>query len=140
LPFALALLAAAGCSGDPQKPYPVRGVIVFENEQPAKELAGYSVSFMPVSGQGLPSSFGNVEEDGSFVLSCKKKGDGAIAGKHHVVVSPPEPEDEGGDKPRRRPALSKVSLDPTTTTQEVTIEPGSNDIILKVKRALMSTK
>jgi hypothetical protein len=68
LPLAMALLAAAGCSSDPQKPYPVKGVIVNENGQPAKELAGYSVSFMPASGEGLPSSFGNVEEDGTFVL------------------------------------------------------------------------
>jgi hypothetical protein len=136
----LALLAAAGCSSDPQKPYPVKGVIVFENEQPAKELAGYSVSFLPVSGQGLPSSFGNVEEDGTFVLSCKKKGDGAVAGKHHVVISPPEPEDEEGDKPRRRPGHPKVSLDPATATQEVTVEPMSNDITLKVKRAASSSK
>jgi hypothetical protein len=141
LQFALvALLAAAGCSGDPQQPYPVNGVIVFEDGQPAKELAGYSVSFMPASGEVLPSSFGTVEEDGTFVLSCKKKGDGAVAGKHHVVLSPPAPEDEEGDRPRRRPALSKVSLDPATATQEVTVEPKSNDITLKVKRAASSTR
>jgi hypothetical protein len=140
LPFALALLAVAGCSSDPRMPYPVKGVIIYENGQPAKELAGYSVSFMPASGEGLPSSFGNVEGDGTFVLSCKKKGDGAVAGKHHVVVSPPEPEDEEGDKPKRRPALSKVSLDPATAAQEVTVEPKSNDITLKVKRAASSTK
>jgi hypothetical protein len=140
LPFAFALLAAAGCSGDPQRPYPVRGVIVFENGEPAKELAGYSVSFLPTSGEGLPSSFGTVEADGTFVLSCKTEGDGAVAGKHHVVVSPPEPEDQEGDKPRRRPARSKVSLDPATTTQEVTVEPKSNDMTLKVKRAASSAK
>ena len=89
-PLAWALLAAAGCSSDPHKPYPIKGVILFENGQPAKELAGYSVTFMPTSGEGLPSSFGNVEEDGTFVLSCKRQGDGAVAGKHQVVVAPVE--------------------------------------------------
>jgi hypothetical protein len=140
VPLALALLAAAGCSSDPHKLYPIKGVIVFENGQPAKELAGYSVTFTPTSGEGLPSSFGNVEEDGTFILSCKKKGDGAVAGKHQVVVAPPEPEDEEGDKPRRRPPQPKVSLDPATAVQEVTVEPKSNDITLKVKKSASSTK
>src|SRR5262249_39381849 len=56
-------LAAAGCSSDPHRPYPVRGVIVFEDDQPAKELAGGSVSFSPLSAEPLGSSIGKIEED-----------------------------------------------------------------------------
>src|SRR5262245_36565945 len=99
----LAVLVTAGCSGDPNKPYPVRGVIVFENGQPAKELVGGSVTFVPLPeepGSGIAS--GTIAEDGTFVLSSKKEGDGAVAGKHRVVIEPPGLESQGDDAPRRR--------------------------------------
>jgi hypothetical protein len=104
-PLALVLLAAAGCSGDPATPHPVKGTVVFEDGQPAKELAGYAVSFTPAAGGGLPSSYGHIEQDATFALSCKKDSDGAVAGKHRVVISPPDPfEGGGGDERGSSPA------------------------------------
>src|SRR6516165_5975462 len=99
-PLALVLLAAAGCSGGPATPYPVKGTVVFEDGQPAKELAGYAVSFTPPAGGGLPSSYGHIEQDATFVLSCKKDSDGAVAGQHRVVISPPDPSEGGGGDSR----------------------------------------
>jgi hypothetical protein len=139
LALALAVLAMAGCSSDPDKPYPVRGVILFEDGQPAKELAGGSVTFTPIpQEEGRRLSSGSIEEDGTFILSCKKEGDGAVAGKHRAVIEPPEREGEDDDAPRRRPL--KAILDPKTAVQEVTVEPKSNQITLKVKRAGPSTR
>jgi hypothetical protein len=138
LVLVLAGLATAGCSSDPNKPYPVRGVIVFEDGQPAQELAGGSVTFAPLPAAGRMISSGTIAADGTFVLSCKQEGDGAVAGKHRMVIEPPEREGEAGDAPRRRPL--KAIIDLQTAVQEVTVEPKSNQITLQVKRAAPGTK
>jgi hypothetical protein len=138
LVLVLAVLTTAGCSSDPNKPYPVRGVIVFEDGQPARELAGGSVTFAPIPEEGRAISSGSIAEDATFVLSCKKEGDGAVAGKHRMVIEPPEREGDAGDAPRRRPL--KAIIDLQTAVQEVTVEPKSNQITLKVKRAAPRTK
>jgi hypothetical protein len=134
----LAALTTAGCSSDRDKPYPVRGVIVFEDGQPARELAGGSVTFAPISDEGRMISSGTIAEDATFVLSCKKEGDGAVAGKHRLVIEPPEREGNTGDAPRRRPL--KAIIDLQTAVQEITVEPKSNEITLKVKRAAPRAK
>src|SRR5262249_17502494 len=67
--------------------------------QPTKELAGGSVSFSPISAEPLGSSIGKIEGDGSFRLSCRRENDGAVAGKHQVTITPPEPEDQDDDRP-----------------------------------------
>jgi hypothetical protein len=134
----LAVLVTAGCSSDPNKPYPVRGAIVFEDGQPAKELAGGSVTFAPIPEDGRMISSGGIAEDGTFVLSCKKEGDGAVAGKHRVVIEPPEREGDTGDTPRRRPL--KAIIDLKTAVQEVTVEPKKNQITLTIKKAAPRTK
>jgi hypothetical protein len=131
----LAGLTAAGCSSDPHRPHPVRGVVVYEDGQPAKELAGGSVSFSPLSTEPLGSSIGKIEEDGSFRLSCLRENDGAVAGRHQVTITPPEPADQDDDRPAARRARPRVVIDPATAVQEVTVEPKSNEITLKVRRA-----
>lgn len=129
----LVVLTATGCSGGPDKPYPVRGVVVYEDGQPAKELAGGSVTFAPTSSEAVHKiSSGTIEEDGTFVLSYKQDGDGAVAGRHTATIEPPGLEGEEDDPRRRRPRLV---LQPDTAAQEVTVEPKSNQITLKVRKA-----
>jgi hypothetical protein len=55
-----------------------------------------------------------------------------------MVIEPPEREGDTGDAPRRRPL--KAIIDLQTAVQEVTVEPKSNQITLKVKRAPPRTK
>jgi hypothetical protein len=140
MPLALALLAAASCSGGSATPHPVKGTVVFEDGQPAKELAGYAVSFVPAEGDGLPSSYGHIEQDGTFILSCKKDSDGAVAGKHRVVISPPDPFEGGGGDNRIHPPPMKAVMDPATAEQEIVVEPKSNNVTLKIKRATGRTR
>ena len=131
--LALAALGVTGCSGDPNRPYPVRGVVVFADGRPAKELAGGSVTFVPISEPERAVSSGTINEDGTFTLSCRREGDGAVAGTHRVEVAPPGKEDEDDNPKAGRP---RVALDPSTAVQKVTVEPRSNEITLKVKRAV----
>lgn len=135
--LALAALGVTGCSGDPNRPYPVRGVVVFEDDRPAKELAGGSVTFVPISEPERAVSSGTINEDGTFTLSCRREGDGAFPGTHRVEVAPPAKEDEDDNPKARRP---RVALDASTAVQEVTVEARSNEITLKVKRAGPKTR
>lgn len=128
----LAVVATAGCSGDPDPCYPVRGVLVYEDGQPAKELVGGSVTFTPLE-QGRKISSATIEEDGTFVLSSMRDSDGAVAGKHQAVIEPPGLEDQDDDSPSRRPL--PAIIDPASAAQEVTVEPKSNDITITVKKA-----
>jgi len=78
-------------------------------------------------------SSATIAPDATFVLSCKRDGDGAVAGKHRAVIEPPEREGDLGDAPRRRPLQAIIDLQ--TATQEIAVEPKSNEITLRVKRA-----
>lgn len=135
IPLLLAGLTISACSNDPNRPYPVRGVILFEDDQPAKELAGGLVTFALISESGGGSSVGAIGEDATFSLSFKREGDGAVAGRHRVTISMPEPEDGEDDKPKKRRRPLKAIIDPATANQEFNVEPTSNTITLKVKRA-----
>lgn len=126
------MLVSSGCSSDPNRPYPVRGVVQFEDGTPAKELAGYGINFALVSEKGGGSSVGTIDDNGAFVLSHKAENDGAVAGKHQVTFTAPEADDdEDSRKTRARP---KNILHPDSAVLEVTVEPRSNNLTLKVKK------
>lgn len=131
--LSLLVVVAAGCAADPNRPYPVRGVVKFDDGQPAKELAGYLVNFSLISAKGGGSSIGTIDQGGAFVLSHKSEADGAVPGKHRVTFSAPEP-DEDEDSRKARRVQPKALIHPDSAVQEVTVEPRSNNITLTVKR------
>src|SRR5205085_1060070 len=92
-----------GCA-DPRRPYPVKGTILFEDGQPARELANYLVTFE--SSELHASSVGVVAEDGTFQLKTLKENDGAIPGSYRVTLTPPLTPEMQGD--RRRPRAKGV--------------------------------
>jgi hypothetical protein len=126
---AVAALVAAGCGGGPDTPYPVQGT-VYLDEEPARELAGGTVTFN--STELHKSASGEIQADGTYRLGTLKPGDGAIPGKYQVTVSPPE-KAGGGERGGRRPAAKPVSFrgpkDP-----EVTVERKTNDIPIRLER------
>lgn len=72
-----AVLVASGCGSDT---VPVRGKVTF-NDQPVPEG---TVTFYPEAG-GRPSS-GQIQPDGTYQLSSKEPGDGALIGEHKVTI------------------------------------------------------
>ena len=127
-----AALFAGGCASDANKPFPVRGVIVYEDDgKPVTGLAGGSITFMPATGEGRPSS-SSIKADATFVLSCMREDDGALPGKHRVEIELPEP--GVGDVPKKARPPARQSIDPASAIQEVTVEAKSNSITIKVKK------
>jgi hypothetical protein len=135
LSIGLALAATAGCA-DPKRPYPVKGAIVFEDGQPARELANYLVTFE--SSELHASAVGIVAEDGTFQLRTLKENDGAIPGAYRVTLTPPPLPEKQAD--RRLPRMKGTRIiDPRygnsdTTDLAANVEQRKNDITLQVKR------
>ena len=101
LSILLFFMAVAGCSGGP-KIVPVSGKIVYMDGTLATNLAGYTVEFESIDGKidsKRVSANGTVTKEGTFMLTTLKEGDGALVGKHRVLISPPGADGDTPSKP-----------------------------------------
>jgi hypothetical protein len=122
---------AAGCGGGADSLYPVRGTVYLDG-QPAKELAGATVTFS--SSELHRSASGEIQADGTYCLGSLTKDDGAIPGKYQVTVSPPERAGGGGgERGKGRPGAKGFAFEQPTNL-EVTVEPRTNDIPIQLQR------
>ena len=131
----LALLLLPGCGGGGRKEglAPVTGQITYDG-QPVP--AGH-IYFYPVDGKR--SSSGSIEADGKYALTSYTSGDGALIGKHKVVIDAkepgaplPNPDDPDAFKPGaiKPPAriLPAQYYDQATTPLEVDVKDEDNVI------------
>jgi|SRR5579884_110069 len=125
----LALVVAAGC-GSGNKPYPVRGRLVYDdNDQPVKELANYDVTF---TSEALgKSARGTIRQDGSFELGSLSEKDGAYPGEYVVILTQPhrKPERVGGD-----PVVDLAYEDPARTDLKAEVKRESNEFTFRLRR------
>ena len=75
----------AGCQPSGPTAYPASGRVVFSDKSP---LTSGNIEFAPVEGEIRTSARGMIEEDGSFRLSTFSEADGALAGRHRVLIIP----------------------------------------------------
>jgi hypothetical protein len=59
--------------------------VVFADKTP---LPGGNIEFAPVEGKIRTSARGQIEENGTFTLTTFRSSDGAIEGKHRVLIIP----------------------------------------------------
>ncbi len=113
----VACVAAVGCSNQPQVA-PVRGFVTMNG----KPLAGGRIMFAPIaSGEDKNvghSAMGQIQQDGSFVLTTYEDGDGALVGSHYPVVMENRQEDEP-NSPRRTVPGPKIGV---VTMNHITFE------------------
>jgi hypothetical protein len=81
-PLALALVCglAAGCGSGNMKTAKVKGVITYKS----KPVPSGTITFVPEG--NAPSATGQIKPDGSFELTTYTSGDGAVLGKHTVMI------------------------------------------------------
>lgn len=127
-------IGLAGCGG----PHlcPVRGKIVYPDGSPAKDLAGYTVTFesvdqAPTEQKPGISAWGVVEADGTFQIGTYRPGDGALPGRHRVAICPPP---FLADQPPPPPVIPLKYASFQTSGLEVVIQPGPNELTLQVER------
>jgi len=151
LPLAVALVCgAAGCGGK-DKPIPVEGVVLLD-DQP---LAGATVTFAPLAEEGVPAT-GRTGQDGKFTLATGDGRSGALPGEYKVMVSkaeamelpggqaPKSPEEieqmmmKGRGKDRHTPQQKKRTADPLAryrsdnTPLRQTV-PATGKVVLKLE-------
>jgi hypothetical protein len=94
------VLVVAGC-GKGRPVAPVRGTVTLDG----KPLPGGRIMFEPIaSGPNKivgKAAFGQIQSDGSFVLSTYEEGDGAVVGSHHPVIFGNRVEDPRVENPKR---------------------------------------
>lgn len=126
-----AAISLSGCGPKaPPKPVPVKGTVVFRG----KPLANARVSFYG-PGAPLPAS-GDTNDNGEFVLTMYKDGDGALVGENKVtVISLPK---SGGAlaSPPDPTKIAKGEVDPGANAK---IPKAGPDIIPKVYGDLAHT-
>lgn len=120
---AMVLSFVVGCGGGPAV-YPVSGTVKFPDGRP---LAQGWVEFRPFHAEPTHSARGQIASDGRFQLTTFTPNDGALPGKHRVLLVPPEPTGaveigEGGAFPqvidRRFRSFETSGLEFTVTQDE----------------------
>src|SRR5262249_52680611 len=94
---ALALLVAlAGCGSGQMKTAVVKGKVTYKGAP----VPNGTISFIPDSG---PAATGEIQRDGTYTLTTYRSGDGAVLGKHTVVIVAMQ--DQGDRLPEARTPL-----------------------------------
>jgi hypothetical protein len=79
--LALGPLLLSGCSDGIPKRYPVSGTVKFADGSPVK------TGTLELGGNGSRwTASGEIQRDGSFVLTTVNKGDGAVPGEYRAVI------------------------------------------------------
>ncbi|HEX5103556.1 MAG TPA: hypothetical protein VFV87_07085 [Pirellulaceae bacterium] len=125
----LALGLVVGCGGSGPAKAPVKGKVL-AGGQPV--TAG-RLTFAPADGiDGAVPIVGQIQTDGTFVMSTDRPGDGIAIGKHLIAYTAPDAEvteTENGADP-----IVKLSPYARLVVQqgEVEVKPGENDLIVEL--------
>ncbi|HVK16948.1 MAG TPA: hypothetical protein VM533_08355 [Fimbriiglobus sp.] len=119
-----ALWAAAGCGGEKRaRTARVNGKVTYKG----KAVPNGTVTFIPASGG--PSATGEIAKDGTFSMTTYSSGDGAILGKHKVVIVAMQ--DMGEKLPEERvplppPIVPNRYTNPATSPLTAEVQDGEN--------------
>lgn len=128
------LVIIAGCGDGHPKTYPVNGKVVFADGSPL--TTGGVVLCQSVVVEGAPvNARGAINTDGTFTLTTFVDGDGAISGKHRVLVRAKRDTADFTE----RGMLPRPIIDPKlesfeTSGLEFSVEDKDNEWKLIVKR------
>jgi hypothetical protein len=123
--------ALAGCGqSDGIETAHVRGIVKLDGRPYG---LGGSVIFQPELRGKM--AHGTIQNDGSFVLTTFKEGDGAAVGKNKVAVKPPVPKfvDEFKDAPATKSPLPAKYGSPVTSNLVYDVKPGEkNEFVIEL--------
>jgi hypothetical protein len=131
---AFIVISSIGCTNPEDKTYPVRGMVRFPDGQVLREG---SVEF-EIKGREKPvTARGVIGPDGSFVLGTFEIDDGALVGKHRVVVIADYVIGSGAERPGLIPEskLHSKYRDFRTSELEVIVKPEPNNVFIDVEYA-----
>lgn len=130
----LVAICSVGCSDSSRRTYPVRGIVRFPD---GKILRDGSVEFEIIGRETPVTATGVIEPDGSFVLGTYELDDGALAGKHRVVVISDYDIGSGAERPGfiPPPTLHPRYRDYRRSDLVYEVKPQTNNIVIEVEYA-----
>ena len=131
----VALVSAEGCGPrHPAETNPVSGNVVFADGEPLATGGLILLESFEAEGQQF-NARGEIQADGTFRLSTFDQGDGAVAGRHRVLVRAKRDETdwfERGIVPR--PVIDPRFENFESSGLEFTVEQGNNTFTVRVDR------
>lgn len=132
LGISLAVAALTGCGEAATSKAQVKGKVTV-NGEPVK---GGTIVIAPAIGSGELAS-GDVQPDGTFVMSTSKANDGAPIGKARISYKPPKVEYAGTpddwDSSKGDPPRPKSEYEGMTPKQgEIEVKEGSNELTVEL--------
>jgi hypothetical protein len=123
----------SGCGAAKLPTYPVSGKVTLPDGKP---LAGGWIEFRAKDATPPVSARGQIQADGTFELGTYEPGDGAVAGQHQAVITPPQPvidRDELRGPPPSPIDLKYCRYDTSPLTFAVAAERGKNQFEVRVE-------
>ena len=116
----LGICSGCGAKGSGTMPtlIPVKGKVTFKGQP----LSKGTVHFEP-DDYGRPAT-GELQSDGTFVLTTLTEGDGVVAGHHRVCITDTDAKSKSGALPKKYAILgaSKLEADVSEQNKEFTFE------------------
>ena len=131
---AMCLMSLPGCGDANRQIYPVSGVVRFPD---GKLLRSGSVEFEIIGRKPPITATGVISSDGRFVLGTNEIDDGALIGKHRVVVVSYHNIGNGAERPGRIP---KAQLHPRYSQYRTSgltwdVKAEENEVVIEVEYA-----
>jgi hypothetical protein len=131
--FLIVAVSLAGCgprSVTLMATVPVKGKVLLADGEPVR--AG-RVTFVPKDADmGGAEPFGDLQKDGTFVLSTQKQGDGAVPGRYVVYIDPIDYRSASPKKLTANPVPERYRRS-ATSDLVVEVRAGEDDLTLKLK-------
>ena len=127
------LCCLSGCSVDSSpETFPVRGMVRLAD---GTLLRGGVVEFEVMSLTKLVTARGKIGADGMFQLGTFKDGDGALPGKHRVVVITHYQIGSGAERPGEIPErkLDSKYNDFATSSLVIEVKREENEVVIQLK-------
>jgi hypothetical protein len=113
--------ALAGCGDGRPVRVPVAGQVLIDG----KPLTYGSIRFLPASGR---PSYGDLDKEGRFRLTCYEAGDGAIVGSHRVEIVACQPL----NPTQSRWHAPKKYADPATSGVTQQIDAANESVVINL--------
>ena len=134
MPVVLLIVATLGCSSGNPKTHDVHGVVRFPDGLP---LTAGTIEFESLNTEMPFTARGEVSEDGTFDLGTFSMTDGAVEGRHRVVVVSNHEIGTGAERPGdlEPSKLHPRFADYRTSGLEFEVKPGKNEFTVPVEYA-----
>ena len=128
----IAIACTIGCTDSDRRTYPVTGIVRFPD---GKVLRDGSVEFEIIGRDDPVTARASIGPDGSFALGTFELDDGALPGKHRVVVFADYMIGNGAERPGLIPEqqLHSKYRDYRRSELVYEVKPETNNIVVEVQ-------